>query len=329
MKVTVLSKKDVQKAITMTEAIEAVKNAYIQLSRGNTDVPQRSHIPVKDKGVTLFMPAYLPAAESLGTKIVSVFPGNPGKDLPTVHAVVVAIDTETGQPEAVMDGTYLTAVRTGAASGVATELLARKEAKNVCIIGAGIQGRTQLEAVCCVRNIKKVFVYDVNSKASRDYIKEMKRKGAPLPKDFENVASLKEVLRKSDIICTATTSLTPVFDDSDLKPGTHINGVGSYRLDMQEIPEETVARSKVFVDSHKASMAETGDLIIPLKKGVITEEHIQTEIGQVAAGEAQGRSSKEEITFFKSVGVAVQDVAVSKLIVEKVLKQGIGKETEL
>jgi ornithine cyclodeaminase len=299
------------------------------LSKGDTFVPQRNQIPVKDNGVTLFMSAYLPAADSLGTKIVSVFPKNLKRGLPTIHAVVIALNIETGQPEAVMDGTYLTAMRTGAASGVATELLARKEAENVCIIGAGVQGRTQLEAVCCVRDIKKVFVYDLNPKAADEYIKEMKSKGAPLPDDFEKVVSPMEALRKSDIICTATTSLTPVFDDSDLKPGIHINGVGSYRPDMQEIPEATIIRSRVFVDSYKASMAETGDLIIPFNKGMITEEHIKTEIGQVAAGEVDGRKSEEEMTFFKSVGVAVQDVSVSKIIVANAKKQGIGKEMEL
>lgn len=330
MKLRILSSGDVRKAITMAEAIQAVKNAYIQLSAGQAVVPLRTPVPVDRRGgVTLFMPAYLAESDSMAAKIVSVFPGNLERDLPTIHAVVVVVDAETGQPRAIMDGTYLTALRTGAASGVATDLLARPDAHVVAIFGAGAQGRTQLEAVCAVRAVDKVWVLDANSQAAERYVEEMQGRGQPIPADFSTATSPAEALREADIICTATTSMQPVFEDADLKPGTHINGIGSYTPQMQEVPAETVARARVVVDSRSAALAEAGDLLIPLQRGLIAAGGIHGEIGEVAAGIIPGRQSPEEITFFKSVGVAVQDVAVAGTIMRRAVELNLGLEVEL
>ena len=178
MKIKILSQIDVKKAITMAEAISTVKDAFVQLSAQEAVVPIRSQIPVaKDKGISLFMPAYLEKSHSLGAKIVSVFPENPSKKLPTISAVVVILDAETGQPKAILDGTFLTALRTGAASGVATELLANKDASTAAVFGAGTQGRTQMEAVCTVRSIEKIWVYDPDTSAANRCAKELKEKG--------------------------------------------------------------------------------------------------------------------------------------------------------
>jgi alanine dehydrogenase len=330
MKLRILSGADVRRGVTMAEAIRAVKEAYVQLSTGQAEVPLRSPVPVAQRGgVTLFMPAYLAASDALGAKIVSVFPGNLAQGLPLIHAVVVVIDARTGHPAALMDGTYLTALRTGAASGVATDLLARPDARVAAIFGAGAQARTQLEAVCTVRAIEKVWVYDVSRDAATAYAAEMARRGAPIPADIAVAGSPAQAVRDADVICTATTSNTPVFSDADLKAGVHINGVGSYTPQMQEIPAGTVARAGVFVDSRTASLAEAGDLIIPLEEGLITAAHIQAEIGEVAAGRVAGRLSDQEITFFKSVGVAVQDVAVADLVLRRALEQGLGQEVDL
>jgi ornithine cyclodeaminase len=315
MKLRVLSGADVRRAITMAEAIQAVKEAYIQLSAGQAVVPLRTPVPVDRRGgVTLFMPAYLSESDALAAKVVSVFPRNLERGLPTIHAVVIVVDAETGQPRAIMDGTYLTALRTGAASGVATELLARPDARVVAILGAGVQGRTQLEAVCTVRRMEKVWVLDANPETAELYVEEMRRRGRPIPEAIFVAASPAEALREADVICTATTSTRPVFDDADLKPGAHINGIGAYTPQMQEIPAETVARARVVVDSRSAALAEAGDLIIPIRQGLIGEDHIRAEIGEVLAGLKPGRGSDEEITVFKSVGNAAEDLAVASLV---------------
>jgi alanine dehydrogenase len=330
IKLKILTREEVRQVVTMAQAIASVKEAFLQLSAGKAILPLRTQVSVESlDGVTLFMPAYLSTSGALGAKIVSVFPRNVKENMPTIHALVILVNPETGQPAAVMDGTYLTALRTGAASGVATELMARTEASVAAIIGAGVQGRTQLEALCHVRTVKKVWVYDCLPEAALAYIKEMKEHGTPLPEDISMAETAAQAVRESDIICTATTSSEPVFDDNDLKPGVHINGVGSYTPEMQEIPSQTVARAKVVVDSRSASLAEAGDLIIPLKEGLISEEHIQGEIGEVAAGKIPARESEDEVTFFKSVGLAVQDVAVGELIRRRAEELGLGKEVEI
>ena len=330
MKLRILSEADVRQAVTMAEAIEAVREAYVQLSTGKAVVPLRTAVPVdKRGGVTLFMPAYLTSSDALGAKIVSVFPGNVERGLPTIHAVVVVVDAETGRPTAIMDGTYLTALRTGAASGVATQLLARPDARVVAIFGAGAQARTQLEAVCTVRQIQTAWIFDAVPGAAAAYVAEMRMRSRPIPRGLRVAKSPAQAVSQADVICTATTSRAPVFDDADLKPGVHINGIGSYTPQMQEVPAATVARAKVVVDSRTASLAEAGDLLIPLNDGTISLEQIHGEIGEVAAGQIPGRQSDGEITFFKSVGVAVQDVAVAGLILRRAAELSLGTEVDL
>jgi len=330
MSLHILSAADVRQVVTMAEAIEAVKEAYVQLSTGQAVVPLRTPVPVERRNaVTLFMPAYLAASDAMATKIVSVFPENPGKGLPLIHAAVIVIDAETGRPLALLDGTYLTALRTGAASGIATDLLSRQDARTVAIFGAGAQARTQLEAVCTVRDIERAWVYDPDRDAADAYVKEMSARGAPIPSDIRIASSPREAVRDADVICTATVSSTPVFDDADLKLGTHVNGIGSYTPEMQEVPAETVVRAKIVVDARSASLAEAGDLIIPLRSGLLSEDDIYGEIGEVAAGNLAGRTSPSEITFFKSVGVAVQDVAVAHLALRRAAALDVGNIVEL
>ena len=330
MKLRILSGADVRQSVTMAEAIQVVREAYIQLSTGQAVVPLRTPVPVKEReGVALFMPAYLATSNALGAKIVSVFPHNLERGLPLIHAAVIVVDAETGRPEAIMDGTYLTALRTGAASGVATDLLARPDSRIAAIFGAGAQARTQLEAVCTVRPIERVWVYDAVPERAVAYVKEMRARGQSLPAGIFVADSPAQAVCEADVICTATTSSRPVFDDADLKPGVHLNGIGAYTPEMQEIPAATVARARVVVDSRDASLAEAGDLIIPLREGVIAEADIHGEIGEVAAGGIPGRESDQEVTFFKSVGVAVQDVAVAELILRQAAELGLGVEAEL
>jgi ornithine cyclodeaminase len=330
MTLKVLTKRDIQNAVTMADAIEAVSQAYSQLSRGKTIAPLRTQVPVKDKeAVVLFMPAFLPHSGALGAKIVSVFPQNIPSELSTIHAVVLLLDRETGRPTALLDGTYLTALRTGAASGVATDLLARQNSKTVAIFGAGVQGRTQLEAVCTVRDIIKARIYDPSSDRARVYASEMRERGDPIPQDISVAQTPEEALQDADIICTATTSWEPVFMDKDLKEGVHINGIGSYTPEMQEVPVQTVLRSKIVVDSMEASLTEAGDLIIPLQDKMLVESDIHGEIGQIATGDILGRESDAEVTFFKSVGLAVQDLATAILALERAEALHLGTNINL
>lgn len=330
MRLRLLSRKDVQRALPMKECIELMKRAFIQLSSGQAHVPLRTQLPVTaHEGVTIFMPAYLVHSGDLGVKIVSVFPKNLESNLPTIHAVIVVIDGRTGIPAALMDGTYLTALRTGAASGAATDLLARRDAQILGLFGAGTQGRTQLEGVCAVRPIKRVFVCDADLERAKDFIEEMKGRGAPIPQDIRLAASPEEAVMEADILCTATTSRQPVFDGKKLRPGTHINAIGAYTPDMQEVDSETIRRAKVVIDSRQASLTEAGDLVIPLRQGVITERHIHGELGEIAAGLKPGRESEDEITYFKSVGVAVQDIAAARRVLDRAMEMNLGTDVEL
>lgn len=314
----------------MEKAISSVKEAFVQLSAQQAVVPMRSQIPVsKGKGISLFMPAYLEKSHSLGAKIVSVFPDNISKEMPTISAIVIILDADTGRPQAILDGTYLTALRTGAASGVATDLLARQDVSTVAIFGAGTQGRTQMEAVCTVRSIKKIWVFDPNPQAADTFIRDLKDKGLPFPQDISIASSPDEAAAPADIICTATTSPHPVFDDRAIKRGVHINGVGSYTPEMQEIPAQTVVRAKVFVDSVSASWEEAGDLIIPLQERLIDRSHIIGELGELALGQIVGRDRDDDITFFKSVGVAVQDVSVARTILDAAEELDLGSQINL
>lgn len=330
MNLRIISKEDICRVISMAQAIEVVKEAFAQLSLGLAEVPIRTQLGVaRTEGTVLFMPAYLRETDLLGMKIVSVFPRNVDKGIPTIHALVTLVDAETGRPTAVMDGTHLTALRTGAVSGAATELLARKDARVAAIFGTGVQGRTQLEAVCEVRGIERAWVYDLDREAAESYAEEMRMRGGRIPTDVVVAATASEAVHEADIICTATTSPRPVFEDKDLKPGTHINAAGAYTPETREIPEETIQRARLFVDSREACWAEAGDLIIPRSKGLISDRDIRAELGELVSGVKQGRSNDEEITFFKSVGNAVQDVAVAGKVLEEAVKSGLGTELEI
>jgi ornithine cyclodeaminase len=314
----------------MAEVIEIVKGAFIQLSMGEAVVPIRTPIEVTShNGVVLFMPAYLSGSDALGMKVVSVFPDNVRLDRPTISALVVINDATTGEPRAVLDGSYLTAVRTGAASGVATQLLARPESEAIAIFGAGVQGRTQLEAVCEVRDIRRVWICDVVRNAAERFADEMSRRGGRIPRDIQVASSPTEATRDADIICTATTSPTPVITEADLKPGVHINGIGSFKPEMQEVDEATVQRALLVVDSREAAWAEAGDLIIPRDRGLIKESDVYAELGEIAMGQKLGREDKDRITFFKAVGSAVQDVSVADYLLQKAEREGLGITVEI
>ncbi|MCS6883017.1 MAG: ornithine cyclodeaminase [Oscillochloridaceae bacterium] len=325
----ILSADDVHQAVPMPAAIDAVESAFVRLSAGQADVPLRLHVETPaPPGVSFVMPARLDGAPTpaLGVKVVSVFPGNRDQGEPAIYALVTLFDPETGRPLAVLDGTYLTALRTGAASGVATRHMARADAKVLALFGAGAQALPQALAVCAVRAIERIWI--VNRTPARAYELVERLRAAGLGQDVRVAADPTQALMEADVICTATASPTPLFADGDVRPGTHINSVGSYRPSMAEIPPATVARAHVVVDHRRAAWAEAGDLIQARDAGWITEDHVIGELGEVAAGTAPGRPAPEAITFFKSVGNAVQDVAVAALALARARELGIGVEIE-
>ncbi len=330
MKLLAIDRRTVEGLVGMKEAIQAVRNAFVQLSTGRATVPVRLPLPIQEvSGVLLFMPGYLAQTRQVAAKVVAVFPKNPQRGLPTINAAIMTFDAETGQPTALMDGTYITALRTGAGSGVATDLLARRDSSTAAIIGAGVQARTQLWAVCEVRSISKVYIYS-RTRANADAMaQEMAGHGGVVPKEIVVADSADEAVSQADIVCTATTSSQPVFRGNAVRPGTHVNGVGSFTREMREVDDDFIRRARIYVDALEACLEEAGDIIQPLERGIIQTADIVGEIGEVAAGLKPGRTDAHQITFFKSVGNAVQDVAVAHLVLKRAMEAGAGSLIEL
>jgi ornithine cyclodeaminase/alanine dehydrogenase-like protein (mu-crystallin family) len=304
-----LSADDLRRALPMRDAIGAMREAFCQLSSGQVTLPVRECLKAPaEHGVALVMPCHSTAQKLFSVKLVTVFQENPRQNLPLVQAVVTLTDGTTGEHLAVLDGTSLTAIRTGAASGLATDVLARPEAAVAAVFGAGVQARTQLEAVFCVRDIRRATVYDTDPAAADRFAAEMTEK---LGLSVERAGSPAETVEDADVVCTVTTSPTPVFEDSQLAPGVHINAVGSYRPEVAEIRPATVCRARVVVDHRASALEEAGDLIGPMNQGLIDESHFSTELGEIVLGRSPGRQSADEITLFKSVGVAIQDLCAA------------------
>jgi ornithine cyclodeaminase/alanine dehydrogenase-like protein (mu-crystallin family) len=322
-----LSAGDVRRALPMREAVEVMKTAFAALSAGEAVMPLRSHVELPGShGRLLLMPCFLPNANALSLKAVTVFDGNPGRGLPRIQALVTLYDGGTGRPLAVMDGAAVTALRTGAASGAATDLLARPDSVSAGILGAGVQARTQLEAVCAVRAIRTARVFDTDRPAAEAYAREM---SAALGIEVAAMDNAAEAVRDADIICAATSARSPVFADADLKQGVHVNGAGSYQPDMQEVPAETVLRARVIVDHRESALAEAGDILVPIQQGRYAADRIAAELGEIVSGKKPGRITPDDITFFKSVGVAIQDLAVASRILANARRLGLGTQVHL
>ncbi len=317
-----LAADDVRRALPMPAAIEAMREAFRELSGAAVALPLRESLEAPEhQGVALVMPCHSAARKLFSVKLVTVFGENPRRGLPLIQSLVTLTDAATGTPLAVLDGASLTAIRTGAASGAATDVLARADSAAAAVFGAGVQARTQLEAVCCVRAICRAAVYDLHSAAAERFAAEMTAKlGLPV----ERAATPGAALDGADVVCAATTSTTPVFEDIDLGPGVHVNAVGSFRPEVAEVPSETVCRARVVVDHRAAALEEAGDLIGPLRRGLIHEGDLGTELGEVLLDRKPGRRSPEEVTLFKSVGVAIQDLHAGAAALEGARRLGIG-----
>jgi len=319
-----ISAAEIRQALPMKQAIEAMREAFVLLTQKQVHVPPRIHLDApQHNGATLTMPVSIPGKNRIGVKFLSLYNDNPKKNgLPGIQALMILMDAENGRPLALMDGASLTALRTGAASGVATDLLARHDAETVAIFGAGAQGRTQLEAVCAVRKISHAFVFNRSRQRAAQFATEMSEQlGIEV-----TVAKSSDALRQTDIICAATNSAQPVLADCDIRSGVHINAIGSYKPHIREIPGETVTRARVFVDCKESCLTEAGDILIPLQEGLFDEKHILGEIGELVLSRKKGRANSDEITLFKSVGNAAQDLVAADKIWIATKKLNLGSE---
>ena len=322
----ILNGSDVRQTLPMNGTIEAMKNAYAALSSGQVEAPLRGHLAIAPHtGTSLFMPAYVKGQnEALSVKIASIYPNNSLRDLPIIHAAVLVFEADTGRVLALLEGSTLTAIRTGAASGAATDILAREDSKIATIFGAGVQGRTQLEAICTVRNIDTAWIVDADKDKAQKFINDLAGRGK-IPQDLRLAANPEEAAHFADIICTATTSEKPVYPAEVVRPGTHINGVGSYTLEMIENPPEIYNRACAFADSREAALAEAGETVNAINRKLLFPDEI-AELGEVILGERPGRISESQITFFKSVGVAVQDTLAAQLALQNAQEMGVGQQ---
>jgi ornithine cyclodeaminase/alanine dehydrogenase-like protein (mu-crystallin family) len=317
---------EIKQHYSMQEAIEAMGRAFSSLSAGESYVPLRfvSKLPT-NKLLMLFKPAFVEKDQRVTVKFLTQREGCFIPGIPTIQGIVLVIDSVSGEILSMMDGEYLTALRTGAASGLATRCFAREESEVMALFGCGTQGRTQLEAVVCERDIKKVLVFDKYREAADRLIEDMQK-----DLQIEMVyAEDNSVLKEADIICTATNSTAPLFLKEDLKKGVHINAIGSFQPHMQELDPFLMRDARVFVDHAESCLQESGDFIKPMADGIISGNPLVVEIGHFCLDKIHGRESEEEITVFKSVGVAIEDFAVATDIYNASLTKPFGQEINL
>jgi alanine dehydrogenase len=267
----------------------------------------------------------LASMDALGTKLVTTHVKNSEFNLPTVIGTIILNDPKTGIPIAILDGTYITAMRTGAAGAVAAKYLSREDASTVTIVGTGVQGRSQLIALCEVRQIKRVFAFDIDRKRCEEYVGEMKKR---IRAEIAKADTLQEAVRASDIVVTATPSSNPIVKGEWIMEGCHVTGIGSHTPDARELDENIMTRaSKIVLDTWDAR--KVGDVAYPISKGLLREEDIYGDIGTIVAGKKPGRTSAKEITVFKSVGTAVADVSTAFRAYQLAKERGIGKSIDL
>ncbi len=326
MSTVVLTQSEVRRLLPMDVCIELMADALASLGRGDAINPLRSGIRVPDMGVLGMMPGYLGSPAALGLKVVAVFPGNHGTEFDSHQGFVALFETEHGLPVAIMDASEITAIRTAAASGVATRLLAREDASDLAIIGTGVQARTHLEAMMEVRAVRCVRVFSRDEERRSEFAeRESARRGVPV----EAVASAREAVDGADLICTTTSSRDPVLMGDWIAPGAHINAVGSSIRTTRELDTAVIVRSRLFVDRRESTLNEAGDFLFPKEEGAIDDGHILGEIGELLLGEVTGRVSRDEITLFKSLGLAVEDLAAAHYLLGRARAEGVGARVEL
>jgi ornithine cyclodeaminase/alanine dehydrogenase-like protein (mu-crystallin family) len=327
MKVLIVNGSEVRDLLPMGECIGVMSDALSALARGDAILPLRPILWLPEKvGALGMMPAYLGNIQSVGLKVVTVFPGNHGTRYDSHQGAVLLFETGHGQLLSIMDASSITAVRTAAVSGLATRLLARENADTVAILGTGVQARTHLEAMLTVRPVKSIRVWSRNAEHVSKFVEREARK---LSIAVVASSSAEEAVRGADIICTTTSSREPVLHGEWIAPGSHINAVGSSVAFARELDTAAVTNARLYVDRRESTLNESGDFIIAKKEGSIDESHIVGEIGDVILGKVKGRRSPDEITLFKSLGLAVEDLAAANHIYKKAAATNAGTLIEL
>ncbi|HEV8354172.1 MAG TPA: ornithine cyclodeaminase family protein [bacterium] len=312
--------------LTMESAIGLMESALRAHSTGDVVQPVRLTVSAeRHLGFLALMPAYVTSSEAFGAKAVTFYPGNVKRGLPTHMAMVLLWDSATGELLAIIDGRLITEMRTAAVSAAATKALARPEAGVLAILGAGVQARSHLEALRLVRSIREVRVWSRTAEHAGAFAREAARMGV----DARAVPSAEAAVRGADLICTVTSATEPVLRGEWIAPGAHINAVGAPRPTWRELDTAAVARARVFVDSRAGALAESGDLLLPLQEGAIDAAHIVGEIGEVFAGMVPGRTGADDVTLFKSLGMAVEDVVTAQYVYQRAREKGVGQEIAL
>jgi ornithine cyclodeaminase/alanine dehydrogenase-like protein (mu-crystallin family) len=322
MKVRIINQKEVEELLTMRECIGLMEKVLMSLAKGEAILPLRPVMWLPEKnGALALMPSYLANPASMGVKVISVFPANTTTEYDSHQGVILLFETVNGRLLAIIDATSVTAIRTAAASGAATKILAREDANDLAILGSGVQAKTHLEAMLVSRNIRNVRVWSPNTDHLRNFVqRESKRHNI----EIKASTTAEEAIRNADLICTTTSCKEPIVLFDWLAPGAHINAVGACVPTTRELDSNTVARSRLYVDRLESALNEAGDFLIPKKEGLIDENHIQGEIGEVLIGRKKGRSSHDEITIFKSLGIAVEDLASANFLYEQASSKNVG-----
>lgn len=322
MKVLIADQKLVTEVLPMEEAITVMREALLLLAGGDVVMPLRTMMFLPgDESVLGLMPSYLGGLGAVGVKVIAAFPANFGTEFDTHQGVVLVFDTERGLLRAIVDATSITAIRTAAVSGLATDLLARPDAADLAIIGAGTQAHTHLQAMRAVRPVRRVRVFSVPAESAAEFAERESRLTA-LP--VEAVATAEEAVSGADLICTTTTSAEPVVQGAWLSSGAHINAIGAYSPTARELDSTLVAGARLYTDRRESLMSEAGEFLIPKAEGLIGDDHIVGEIGEVLTGEAPARTSPDEITLFKSLGIAIEDLAAAHRVSEIARERGLG-----
>jgi len=325
-----LSRKDIKKVFTMKDAIETNKECFKLFSEGKSEVPLRTTIQAPNhNGVFLFMPSYVEELDAAGLKVVNIFPENVKENLPTAPAQVLLIDGKTGIVTAILDGTYVTQLRTGASSGAAFDLFAIKNAKIGALIGTGGQAATQLEAMMVARELDEVRIFDLDEKRRQAFVNEMQEELKCYNTKIVEATSSDNAIENADIIVTVTPSTKPVFDATKVKKGATVSCVGAYQHHMQEMDPAILPRaSKIYFDSEEAVLSEAGDILIPLEQGIITKDDFTGDIGDVLLGKVVGRENDEEIIVYENVGIGVLDLMTARAIYLKAVEAEVGTNWE-
>ncbi len=323
----ILTQSQVTALLPMRECIPLMESALASLSRGEVILPLRMVMRLPDgRGAFAMMPAHSAALPAFGTKVITVFPGNHARGIDSHQGAVLLFDGEDGRIVALMDASSITAIRTAAVSAVATKLLAREDASTLAVLGSGVQARTHLEAISLVRPIRRVRVWSRTADHA-DAFARWARQTHGL--EVAVCASAADAARGADVVCTVTASREPVLDGAALAPGMHVNAVGASQPDARELTSDAVARTRIFADRRESLVHESADYLIPLREGAIAESRVAAELGEILIGRARGRESAHEITLFKSLGLAVEDIAAACHALQRAERENVGTDVAL